>query len=216
MKAYKFRAVENLHFVIDILFNKRLYCCRSEVLNDIREAAVRVGNDKGREIEIIEYGEEVAKQLKQLRVCALTKSFNNHLLWAHYTGGYTGVAIEVELDDADVTEVTYGDDFIFLSQLIASCSPEAAARRVLAKKYKDWSYEGEIRLITKSEFYPLTRPISRVIAGSRTSPALVSALHLMCSHARKPPNQHMQRTRKRPRAAEGWPLGHHTVPCGAT
>ena len=97
MKAYKFRAVENLHFVIDILFNKRLYCCLAEVLNDIREADVRIGNDKGREIEIIKYGEEVGNQLKDIRVCALTKSFNSHLLWAHYAGGYTGVAIEVEL-----------------------------------------------------------------------------------------------------------------------
>lgn len=182
MKAYKFRAVEDLHFVIDILFNKRLYCCRTEVLNDIREADVRVGNDKGRETEIIKYGEEVGKQLKELRVCALTKSFNNHVVWAHYAGGYTGVAIEVELDDDDVTEVVYGDEFIFLSQLIDSHSPEAAARQVLARKYKDWSYEGEIRLISKSEFYPLSHPISRVIVGPRTNTALVSALHVMCSH----------------------------------
>ncbi len=182
MKAYKFRAVENLHFVIDILFNKRLYCCRAEVLSDIREADVRVGNDEGRETKIFNYGQEVTKQLKELRVCALTESFNNHLLWAHYAGGYTGIAIEVELDDDAVTEVVYDDEFIFLSQLIDSCPPEAAARHVLAKKYKDWSHEGEVRLITKSEFYPLTHPISRVIVGSRTNPALVSALHLMCSH----------------------------------
>ena len=152
------------------------------MLNDIREADVRVGNDKGHEIEIIKYSEEVGKQLKELRVCALTKSFNNHLLWAHYAGGYTGVAIEIELDAEDVTEVVYGDEFVFLSQLIDSYSPEAAARQVLARKYKDWSYEGEVRLITKSEFYPLTHPISHVIVGSRTNPALVSALHLMCSH----------------------------------
>jgi Protein of unknown function (DUF2971) len=182
MKAYKFHTVENLQFVIDILFKKRLYCCRAEVLNDIREADVRVGNDKGREIEIIEYGKKVNKQLKEFRVCSLTKSFNNHLLWAHYANGYTGVAIEVELDDDDITEVIYGDEFIFLSQLIDSYTPEAAARQVMAKKYKDWSYEGEVRLITKSEFYPLTRPISRVIAGSRTNSTLVSALHLMCGH----------------------------------
>jgi len=76
----------------------------------------------------------------------------------------------------------YGDAFIFLSRLIDSYSPESAARQVLARKYKDWSYEGEVRLITKSELYPLTHPISRVIVGSRTNPALVSALHLMCSH----------------------------------
>jgi hypothetical protein len=182
MKAYKFRAAENLHFTIDIILNKRLHCCRSEELNDVREGDVRVGTADGRETETIEYGKQVSRQLKQLRVCALTKSFNNHLLWAHYAGGYTGVAIEVELDDADVTEVVYGDEFIFISQLIDSCSPEAAARQVLARKYKDWSYEGEIRLITSTEFYKLTHPISRVIVGSRTNAASVSALYLICSH----------------------------------
>lgn len=182
MKAYKFRTVENLHFVIDILFNKRLYCCRPEVLNDIREGDVRVGNDKGLEVEIMDYGLEVSNQIKEFRVCSLTKSFDNHLLWAHYTGGYTGVAIEVELDETDVTEVTYGDDFIFLSELIDSEPPEIAAKQVLARKYKDWSYEGEVRVITKSEFFPLTQPISRIIVGSRTNPALISALHLMCNH----------------------------------
>jgi hypothetical protein len=182
MKAYKFRSAENLHFVIDILINKRLFCCPHAAMNDIREGDVRVGKDKGREREIVHYGLEVGKQLKDLRVCALTKSFDNHLLWAHYAGGYTGVAIEVEIDDADVAEVAYGDDFIFLSDLIDTGPPEAAARQVLAWKNKDWSYEGEVRLITKSAFYSLTHPIARVIAGSRTNPALVSALHLICGH----------------------------------
>jgi hypothetical protein len=151
-------------------------------LNDIREGDIRVGNDRERELQVIEYGDAVSKQLKALRVCALTKSFDKHLLWAHYANGYAGMAIEVEVENADVTAVTYADDFIYLAELMESLSPEAAARQALARKYKDWSYEGEVRLITTSEYYKLTRPISRVIVGSRTNPALVSALHLMCSH----------------------------------
>jgi hypothetical protein len=75
------------------------------------------------------------------RVCALTRAFDNHLLWAHYAGGYTGVAIEIEIDDADVAEVTYGDNFIFLSDLINVGPPETAARQMLTRKYKDWKYE---------------------------------------------------------------------------
>jgi len=182
MMAYKFRTVENLHFVIDIIFNKRLYCCPSKQLNDIREGDVRVGNDQGRETEIIEFGDEVTKQIREMRVCSLTKSFDNHLLWAHYAGGYTGVAIEVELDDRDVTEVTYNDNFIFLSDLIGNFSAADAAKQILTRKYNAWNYEGEIRLVTKTDFYPLSRPISRIIVGSRTNPALVSALYLICAH----------------------------------
>jgi len=182
MKLYKFKTIENLHFVIDIVFNKRLFCCKSELLNDIREADVRVGRDQGREKETIDFGDEVARQLRNLRVCSFSKTFNNHLLWAHYAGGYTGVAIEVDLDESEITYVTYDDDYIFLSDLIQRHSAEQAAVSILSRKYKAWSYEEEVRIITRSEFFGLARPISRIIVGSRTTPALVSALYLICNH----------------------------------
>ncbi|HUU41144.1 MAG TPA: DUF2971 domain-containing protein, partial [Desulfatiglandales bacterium] len=168
--------------VIDIIFNKRLYCCPSNQLNDIREADVRVGNDQGREVEIIEFGDEVSKQIRELRICSLSKSFNKHLLWAHYSGGYTGVAIEVDLPDDEIIDVIYDDDFIFLSDFIGKDTPEGTARHILTKKYKDWSYEEEARVITKTEFYELTRPISRIIVGSRVSTTLIRALQLICDH----------------------------------
>jgi hypothetical protein len=182
MKAYKFRSVENLHFIIDIIFNKRLYCCPSQQLNDIRETDVRVGTDHSREIEIIDFGNIVTQQIRELRVCSLSKSFNNHLLWTHYSGGYTGVVIEVDLPDEDTVDVIYDNNFIFLSNFIDKASPEDTARNVLSIKYKDWIYEEEVRVITKSEFYELTRPISRIIVGSRMSSTLIHALQLVCNH----------------------------------
>jgi len=182
MLAYKFRTVERLDFLIDIVFNKRLYCCRSNLLNDIREADVRVGNDPGREHQVIDFGKQVTKRIRELRVCSLCKSFNNHLLWAHYAGGYSGVAVEVEVADQDLAEVIYDNGFIFLSDLIDRGTADDAARNVLAKKYEDWKYEEEVRIITDTEFYSLDNPIRRIIVGSRTSPALVSALYLICSH----------------------------------
>lgn len=45
MRAFKFRAVENLHFVLDILIHERLYCAPMSVLNDIREGDLRMGQD---------------------------------------------------------------------------------------------------------------------------------------------------------------------------
>ncbi len=183
MKAYKFRSAQQLNFVMDILVRKRLYCCHSDVLNDIREGdLLRSGTDAGRGNEVSDYGLEVGKEMKSLRICSLSRTFNNHLLWAHYASGYSGVAIEVELDDAEAVEVTYSNDFIFLSAFIDSASPEAVARKALVQKWRDWQHEEEVRIITKSEFYPLVRPISRVIVGARTDSALVSALCLVCSH----------------------------------
>lgn len=182
MKAYKFRAVENFNFVIDILINKRLYCGNARSLNDIMEGDVRVGNDRGREVEVLETGLEIGRELNKYRVCALSKTFNNHLLWAYYAGGFTGMAIEVDLPDSDVTEVTYSDEFIYLSELIDSHNKEMIVRKVLSKKYKAWSHEQEVRIITTSEFYNLSNPIQRIIVGSRMSQAMISALHLICSH----------------------------------
>jgi hypothetical protein len=53
---------------------------------------------------------------------------------------------------------------------------------VLLKKYKDWSYEQEVRLVTKEPFYGLTRPIKRIILGSRASSALTATLQILCRH----------------------------------
>jgi len=181
MKAFKFRSAQQLNFVMDILVRKRLYCCRSDALNDVREGELlRHGRDTGRGTDAFDYGQAVGTEMKSLRVCSLSKTFNNHLLWAHYASGYSGVAIEVELDESDVLEVNYSNEFIFLSEFIDSASPEAVARKALAQKWADWRHEEEVRIVTKSEFYPLAHPISRVIVGSRTDAALVSALYVIC------------------------------------
>jgi hypothetical protein len=75
-------------------------------------------------------------------VCALTKSFDNHLLWAHYANGYSGVAIEVEIEDTDVTTVTYADDFIYLAQFMKSISPE---RRRRARHWRESTRTGAMK-----------------------------------------------------------------------
>ena len=182
MIAYKFRTTQELHLVIDILLNQRLYCCPSIALNDIREGDAGSGEGHAQTSELRDYVYEVRKRVKELRVLSLTKSFDNHLLWAHYAGGYSGMVIEVEVDDADVDEVVYSNDTIFLGGLVDETSPEDAAKQMLIRKYTDWQYEREVRIITRTEFYKLKRPISRVIVGSRMNPVLIDALRIICDH----------------------------------
>ncbi len=127
MKAYKFRSVEDLERVRDILINRRLYCGDVRNLNDIREADIRVGHDRGREAELFEFGFSVTRAISDYRVCSLSKTFNNYLLWAHYAGGSSGLAIEVALPSPDALDVTYDDDFIFLSDYV-DAGVDAAVR----------------------------------------------------------------------------------------
>jgi hypothetical protein len=180
MKAYKFRTVENLHFVFDILFKKRLYCCLINQLNDFREAHTMMGLAPGREIELINFAIEALEEVASFRICALSRTFDNHLLWAHYAGGYTGIAIEIELEESEAVPIVYEDSYILWSDLIDQFSPEDAARKLLSNKFKDWHYEEEVRVISKNEYYELSRPITRIIVGPKTSPVVIGALAIIC------------------------------------
>jgi hypothetical protein len=180
MKTYKFRSVENLEFVIDILLNNRLYCSDVQSLNDIREADVRIGKDQGRVKEVIDFGNQVSTLLKGTRVCSLCKTFQNHLLWSYYAGGSTGLAIEIDLPPDDAVEVQYNDEFPFLSDHVDSGDAQAMVEKIISHKYTDWRHEQEIRIITKDPYYVLPTPVSRVIVGARMKPTTIDALALIC------------------------------------
>lgn len=180
MKAYKFRSVEDLNRVTDILINRRLWCAEVRSLNDIREADIRVGNDRGREVQLFEFGLNVSKAISDWRVCSLCKTFDHDLLWAHYAGGSRGVAIEVSVPSTDASPVTYSDDFVFLSDYVEA-GVDAAVRAALTRKTKAWQYEQEVRVMTRSQFYELVEPIHRVIIGSRVEPPIVRALAEVCA-----------------------------------
>lgn len=179
VKAYKFRGTENFERIADIQINRRLYCSDVRHLNNIREADIRVGNDRGREVELFQFGLGVTEALASYRVCSLSKTFNNHLLWAHYAGGSSGLAIEVDVPSTDATEMMYAGDFIFLSDYIDDAI-EAAVRAALAKEDKVWQYEEEVRVIIRNPYYELPEPIDRVIVGSRMNQSTIRTLAQIC------------------------------------
>jgi hypothetical protein len=180
MKAYKFRSANAFERIVDILVNRRLYCSPVEFLNDINEADIRVGNDRGREAEVFQFGMDVDKELDNYRVCSLSKTFYNRLLWTHYGGGSSGLAIEIDLPDTDAVEVSYDDDFIYLSDYIDR-SITAAVPATLSRKEKLWQYEEEVRIITRNQYYYLSESIARVIIGSRMSQSCIKELASICS-----------------------------------
>jgi len=181
MIAYKFRTAHNFDFVVDIVINKRLFCSDARALNDIREADIRMGIDSGRESEAMQFANEVNNALNRYRVCSLCQTFDNHLLWAYYAAGSTGLAIEVEIPDDDVIHVDYDDNTVFLSDYLDQRDAEAAARASLSRKYSVWSHEQEVRIVKNDSYYNLSTPISKIIVGSRMSRSMVSALYLICS-----------------------------------
>ena len=180
MRAYKFRSSSNIEFALDILLNRRLFCSDWRSLNDPMEGLF-VYSTNGLEGEAERRVKGIGEAKSRYKVCSLARDFQSHLLWAHYAGGFDGLAIEVDLpdDDASVREVEYRGVFAFLDMDRVE-DEDDAARRILFSKYEAWSYEEEIRILNDEDYYQLDRPIRRVIAGPRMNQALFQTLHMVC------------------------------------
>jgi hypothetical protein len=127
---------------------------------------------------------------RPIRVCSLAKSYMNVLLWAHYSEGYQGVALEVELPDNDpkIIRVKY-NGWLDLSNRHEGRAVSELAQESLSNKMSEWSYEEEVRVFHDAEWYSLAHPVVRVIVGLRTHPATIEALKIICREKRIPVDQ---------------------------
>lgn len=182
LHAFKFKPSSHFDQALDIILNRRLYCAKWETLNDPMEGRfilAQSGGDHDDEIVAIN------KKAKRLRVCALSRPRNRkplkHLLWAHYAAGFDGLAIEVDIPNySDVIQRVYYDPQLAEVEHTEDLNPKWAAVSVLTRKFKAWRYEDEVRIIQRSQWFPLDRPVVRVIAGHRMKPALLRGLQVIC------------------------------------
>jgi len=183
MKAYKFRASSQIDFAFDIIINQRLYCSDWKDLNDSMEGmyaySYSPNSDLGR---IADRVKGISESKRKYKICSLSSTFDSHLLWAHYAGGFDGVAIEVDLpdDDPNIKKVDLRGVFGFVN-MDRVISEEEVARTILFSKYREWEYEKEIRILSENQWYKLEKPVSRVIAGPRMSKALFDVLNITCT-----------------------------------
>lgn len=183
MKAYKFRASNQIDYAFDIIINQRLYCADWQNLNDPMEGIYSYTHSLKSDTKIIEEKVRGIRDSKRkYKICSLSSTFNSHLLWAHYAGGFNGVAIEVDLpdDDQNIQKVEMRGVFGFVD-IDNVENEEDAARKILFSKYNEWEYEKEIRILSESPWYKLDKPIQRVIAGQRMSKALFDVLNITCT-----------------------------------
>lgn len=185
MRAYKFRSASQIAFALDIIINRRLFCSDWKMLNDPMEGMFFYshqssdGNDYKKEIQ------QIIEEKKRLKICSLSATYDSHLLWAHYAGGFDGCAIEVEIPDThqSVKKIDYRGVFAHVS-MPNRCTPEELANQVLSSKYKEWNYEQEVRILQSEEWFQLDGPVKRVIAGHRMPPALFESMNIICNSMR--------------------------------
>lgn len=182
MKAYKFRPASKIAFAFDIIINKRLHCADWKNLNDPMEGTFVYSYKEKEESVVSKRVKGISEAKRKYKICSLSGTFDSHLLWSHYAGGFDGVAIEVDLPDdtPSIKLVDYRGVFAFLD-MDDNISEDEAAKKILFSKYDEWQYEQEIRILNDSEWFELRRPIKRVIAGHRMPKALFNVLNITCN-----------------------------------
>ncbi len=154
LTLYKFRSLNNIKYLLDILLNNRLYAARYNELNDPMEGHY-LTNSRNKNII-----NQLRERKLQTRVCSLTKNFNHTLLWSHYADGHCGCAIEVSVPYSKIREISYSEELQFIE---APVCPED----LLSIKSRVWQYENEYRIFSTKPF--ISVKINRVIFGIRVS-----------------------------------------------
>ena len=191
MDAFKFRSEDQLPFILDIISNQRLYCSDLTNLNDPSE---RMTEDvyRGR---FKKRAQKVAELTSRVRICSLSLTVYNNLLWAHYASSMRGAAIEVSLpdptmevcDNLGITPVITLIDYGYLFTSKSERQPiDSIVFRKLSRKLADWAYEQEIRVLALKDlledgmFYRLPTPVQSVTVGTRMSSAAKKQIYDLC------------------------------------
>lgn len=168
MLLYKYRSLENLWFLMDIVANQRVYCANWWELNDPLEGnyEIYLGKNSDKYQSIME--SRIEKARESFRIASFSKTATNFLLWSHYADGHKGVAVELEIDEEDpnLHEVTYSP---FSSVFTEKSQTTQSMYHLFNGKTEEWEYEEEYRVITKDRYYSFDRPIQRILLGPQVN-----------------------------------------------
>ena len=109
MKLYKLKSFEGdgLLHVLDMIIHNRLYLSTCDFMNDVDEGSWNISGQKNK--ESIDLAGLVRPIVDQQRFTCFLEFINNPLMWAHYAGSFSGVALEYELptDTLDLRKIDY-------------------------------------------------------------------------------------------------------------
>jgi hypothetical protein len=188
MNLYKFRTLERLDYVLDIILNERLYCSFYKDLNDPFEglfsSTIRLTpEDKLMYLKkfyvplflppdkITVYHDIdnlIMAKVEHVKICSLSSSLLDVRLWSNYADGHRGIAIEIDFKDKedDIHEVHYDKK---LPHFDLSFFSQPKITEVLTHKTIHWAYEDEYRIINEHEYYDVSKRIKTVYCGLRIS-----------------------------------------------
>lgn len=187
IKLYKFRPLESLPFLFDILINQRLYCSPYSLLNDPFEGQFQILKLSQVLSDGTEPKDDCVPQFRtasqELRVCSLSCANDDVRMWSLYAGGHSGVAVEVSLNPSEIRELHRVNYLPSIPSVIEPLLGDTACTEALTTKTNHWKYESEWRILTESDYFDVSRNITRLILGYRTPPNIATALERVCAPA---------------------------------
>ena len=112
LTLYKYRSLENLEHVLDIILNERLYCSPYDKLNDPFEGLFMSEIHGNFSQNVFSGGIFKTDECKNIgetllgfsksKICSLSSSINDVRLWSLYSDGLKGIVIEVEFDSKEL------------------------------------------------------------------------------------------------------------------
>lgn len=142
---YKYRSLSNLRYFLDILINKRLYMASYSELNDPMEGAFVITGDR-RYIDN-HWLSVLRSEKNDLRICSLSRNYDNILMWAHYADSNNGCCIECEVTSSPDLVEEVPVNYVNHIEPAALLAPIQAARQILSRKLECWKYEDEVRYL---------------------------------------------------------------------
>src|SRR5260370_13256362 len=119
---------------LDDIANQRLKISRFDDLNDPFELYGAELSDSRHRVAFRRFKKQMADRFGLL---CFSKSWGNPLLWSHYGDRHSGVALEFEISNDFVNEVSYESDRLFLDieqKLARGGLKEDDVRRILLPK----------------------------------------------------------------------------------
>ena len=188
MKLYKYKSLphkkeltaeekEQLEYCKDILLNHRLFMAPRETLNDPFEGmAIPIS------LSICGSGSFgslglphplVEDRMNQYRILSLSANPKNPIMWAHYANNYSGVCFEFEFNNnfENIHKVSYIEHQYDTIYDPTEEEFRRAIEKSLLRKSKNWSYEEEYRIISKSNesfFHFDQSELTGIIIGNRS------------------------------------------------
>ncbi|MEB3312156.1 MAG: DUF2971 domain-containing protein [Snowella sp.] len=128
-----------------------------------------------------------------LKICALSKTANDILMWSHYANGHQGVCIEIDFDNFNYSEekdeyfIDEGADSLFIKRIkytknifsiLGGDYHKKVAIDILSRKIDKWKYEQEYRAFCKSErgIEKAIGKVTKVITGIRSDDKIINEI----------------------------------------